>query len=126
MNEREYRRLKDEAKAEYDRKLDAIEMVWKLSGGTSANGAQNTSVSVGKGLLQKAIRLALEDIPNEFTIRDAEDWIRRNNASLAATLKRPSLSSALKRLAGEGVILLTSTGSGKRPSKYRKVGTSSG
>ncbi len=126
MNEREYNRLKAEAEIEYRRKLEAIEMVWKLSGGANRNGTEVIGAIVGKGLLLKAVRHALEDIRGDFTIHDIENWIRRNNPSLAATLKRPSLSGTLKRLAKDGTITLVAAGSGKRASKYRRGSVSSG
>ncbi len=121
MNEREYKRLKSEAEAEYRRKLEAIETVWKMSGGASRNGAEAPSQVFGKGVLLKAVRHTLEEIRGDFTVRDIESRIRIFNPTLAATVRRPSLSSTLKRLEESHEVELVLAGSGKRPSKYRRA-----
>jgi hypothetical protein len=121
MNEREYNRLKSEIEAEYRRKLDALELVWKMSN-SSRNGTQAIQAVngvVGKGRLLKAVRHSLTELRGDFTLHEVENQIRLVNPTLAATIKRPSLSSALKRLAKEGVIIVVSVGAGKKPSKYR-------
>ena len=38
MNRKEYERLKAEAQAEYRRKLEAIETVWRMTDGKNENG----------------------------------------------------------------------------------------
>jgi hypothetical protein len=122
MNQREYEKLRADAAAEYRRKLEAIEVVWKMTGGVSRNGTGADETPVGKGSLQQAVKDALQFISGEFSLRDVEKQIRATDSALAAKVKRPSLSSALKRLANERQIELVSVGKGKRPSKYRRTG----
>ncbi|SRR5712692_2817014 len=124
MNQREYDKLKADAAAEYRRKLEAIETVWRMTGGASPNGASAnaTSTPIGKGALQQAVKNTLQFISGEFTLRDVEKQIQATDSALAAKIKRPSLSSALKRLASEKEIVLVTAGSGKRASKYRRAG----
>jgi hypothetical protein len=122
MNQREYDKLKADAAAEYRRKLEAIETVWRMTGGASPNGASADSTPIGKGALQQAVKNTLQFISGEFTLRDVEKQIQATDSALAAKIKRPSLSSALKRLASEKEIVLVTTGSGKRASKYRRAG----
>lgn len=121
MNEREYNRLRSEIEGEYRRKLDALDLVWKManSSRSGTQAAQAVNGVVGKGKLLRAVRHALTDLHGDFTLRDVESQIRTVNPTLAATIKRPSLSSALKRLAKEGAIVLVSVGTGKKPSTYR-------
>jgi len=124
MNQREYERLKADALSEYKRKLDAIEMVWRMSGGANQTGASSNSFlesSVGKGFLSQAIRNALKLLPGEFNIRDVEKQILAIDQALASRIKRASLSSALKRLEEEKEIVLVEKGKGKRASRYRKA-----
>lgn len=121
MKEREYKALKTEAEAEYRRKLEAIETVWNMSGGASRNGTEVSGQVFGKGVLLKAVRNALEEIRGDFTVRDIESRIRTFNPTLAATLRRPSLSSTLKRLEESHEVELVLAGSGKRPGKYRRA-----
>jgi hypothetical protein len=122
MNLREYQRLKTEAEAEYRRKLEAIEMVWKLSGGDSKNGSSPHETSIGKGSLQQAIRYAIPYLTGEFTLREVEQQMKVHDPVFAAKVKRPSISGALKRMADDKEIVVVAAGSGKRASKYRKAG----
>jgi hypothetical protein len=122
MNEREYHRLKTVAEAEYRRKVEAIEMVWRMTGGTSKNGSKATGIPVEKGSLQQAIRYAIDLLMGDFTARDVEDQMRANDPEFASKVKRPSVSAAVKRLADDKKIVLIQVGKGKRPSKYRKAG----
>jgi hypothetical protein len=119
MNQREYERLKDDAASEYRRKLEAIEVVWKMTGGAN-NGAKADDSPIGRGALQQAIKTALQFITGDFTLRDVEKQIQATNSGFAAKIKRPSLSSALKRMANEKEIVLVEAGMGKRASKFRR------
>lgn len=120
MKEREYRKLRNEIEAEYHKKIEALDLVWKMScGETAANGAAGQVF--GKGTLLKAVRQALEGLRGDFVLKDVVERIRVNNSSFAATLKRASLSSTLKRLAKSHEIEVVEPGKGKRASTYRKV-----
>ena len=121
MNQREYEKLKAEAAAEYRRKLEAIEVVWKMTGGLSKNGTSTDETPIGKGSLQQAVKHALQFITAEFTLRDVEKQIQATDSAFAAKIKRPSLSSTLKRLATDKEIVLVAAGSGKRASRYRRA-----
>lgn len=125
MREAEYKRLKGRIEEECRKKLEALELVWRMSNSTSQNGNQQGSmVTFGKGALQLAVRNALQEIKGDFTLHDIEKWIRTNNQSLAATLKRASLSGTLKRLEEKThEVEIVSRGSGKRASTYRKAAT---
>lgn len=119
MKEREYRKLRSEIEAEYHKKIEALDLVFKMSSnGVAGNG---TSGQVfGKGTLLKAVRQALEGLRVDFTLKDVEERIRANNPSFAATIKRASLSSTLKRLVGQEIEVVE-LGKGKRASTYRKA-----
>src|SRR5437879_1070823 len=121
MNQREYERLKGEAAAEYKKKLEAIDLVWRMSGGTSQNGSNPDVGHVGKGSLLQAVKQAVQFLTGEFTLRDVEKQIQATDSVFAAKIKRPSLSSTLKRLAEDKDIVLVAAGSGKRASKYRRA-----
>jgi hypothetical protein len=123
MNQREYEKLKADAAAEYRRKLEAIEVVWRMSGvGANSNGSHVDETPIGKGALQQAVKSAVQVISGDFTLRDVDKQIRLTDSGFAAKIKRPSLSSALKRLAADREIVLVSLGSGKRASIYRRPG----
>jgi len=128
MNEREYLRLKADAETEYRRKLEAIETVWRMSGGEYSKGWKPTPSLNGdglaKGTLQEAARAAIRLLSGDFTLRDVFTAIAKNDPILAGKLedKMPSLSGALKRMADEKELVLVEAGKGKRPSKYRRPG----
>ena len=113
--------MKAEIEADYRHKMEALELVWNMARGANRNGAEAASATLGKGTLLKAVRPILSDLSGDFTLHDVMKKISLSNPSLAAKLKQPSLSSALKRLAEDGVITLVSRGSGKRASIYRMV-----
>jgi hypothetical protein len=125
MNLREYERLKAKAQADYRRQLEAIETVWKMSGGIVENGAKPQQTNgIEKGSYQRVIRIALDTVPKEFTVRDVFNAIKVSNPDFAESIKDkiPSLSGALKRMEKDKELVLIETGSGKRPSKYRRAG----
>lgn len=128
MNLREYQRLKAEAEADYRRKLEAIETVWKLSGGPSLaaikNGTKSSETGLNKGALQEAARHAYKLLSGEFTHRDVFNKIAATDPTFAEQIKdkMPSLSGALKRMANDNELILVEGGSGKRASKYRRPG----
>jgi hypothetical protein len=110
----------DIAHAQYRRTIEAIETVWKMTGGTRQNGTNDQSVSVGKGALRQAVVDAIQIMPASFTWREVEKQIKSATPDLA--IKRASLSSVLKRLEKDKEIILVAVGSGKRPSTYRRSG----
>lgn len=125
MNKKLYDRLKADAQAEYRRKLEAIETVWKMAGGENGDFThESSSESVGKGALQEAVRDALPHIGGEFTIRTIFNQIQLNDPILAEKIKGklPSVSSVLKRMTDDKQLILVEAGSGKRASKYKRPG----
>ena len=119
MHEREYLRMKRQIEADYRKKLDALELVWGMAGGSASSSPSTSSDELRRGDLREAIRSAVRDLTGEFRPEDVLDAIRADDELLAALIKPASLSSALKRLAEKGEIELIEAGSGKRPSRYR-------
>lgn len=127
MNFREYQRLKAEAQAEYRRKIDAIETVWKLSGGvatTPPGESRQNGVGIPRGSLQHAVRAASELLVGDFTHRDVQNQIATTDPAFAAQIKDKlaSISGCLNRMAEERLLILVERGAGKRPSRYRRPG----
>ncbi|MGA2482038.1 MAG: hypothetical protein ABSF92_02845 [Candidatus Acidiferrales bacterium] len=121
MNDREYRRLRAEAEAEYKRKLEAIETVWKMSGASTSNGTGASGSSMSRGALLDAVRAAVKLIPGgDFTIKEVAEQIEHSNSALASRVKKASISGTLKRLADDKEIVVVALGSGKRASRYRR------
>jgi hypothetical protein len=116
MREPEYRRLKKKIEAEYREKLNALDMVFRMSGGASPkNGDQGGRKS--KGAVSQAVRNALPRISGEFGVLEVEKQIKLDDP--ISSFKRASISSTLKRMAVDGELTCT-PGKGKRASKYRR------
>jgi len=121
MNQREYERLKREIQAEYQKKLEALEMIWQMAQNRNHSTASATTRStseLARGFLLSAVKNALQHISGDFSQHIVVQKIAELHPNLSP-VKRASVSSALKRLAGGKEIELVEAGSGKRPSVYR-------
>lgn len=117
MKELEYRRLKRRIEDEYQEKLKALDMVFRMSGGASSKNGEQGRTS--KGVVSQAVRSALLKMSGEFGVRDIEKQIKTDDPTSA--IKRASISSTLKRMAeDETEITCTEKGRGKKVSKYRR------
>lgn len=131
MNEREYQRLRRKIVERYNRDLEALDRVRRISddsddvddSGTGA-GAGTAAVSSARivGLLD-VVRTAVWAQSGTFNLRDVIAKIEEQNPEVGDLLvgKSTSVSSALKRLQDENCIEVVQLGSGKRPSIYRLV-----
>jgi hypothetical protein len=122
VNQREYERLKAQAQAEYQRTVEAIERVWEMTGGSTKNGSAPAEAGPRRGSVKMAVQQAVQSQLGPFSLRDIERFIQNNNPLLSGKIKRPSLSSALKRLEKDKEIVLVAAGSGKRASTFRRAG----
>jgi hypothetical protein len=129
VNKREYLRLRRELREEYDRKLAALNTVFKMYGGDvnealpfmeGVEDAKHMPEKPRRGDLVKAIQ---EIVPKyRLLLFNAYD-VRRDLSKIYPNLKvnESSVSSALKRLADSkgSPIELESSGRGRRASRYR-------
>jgi hypothetical protein len=120
MTEKEYSRLKQRIEDERRKSLEALERIWSLSKG-SGNGSKPRSPveSAKSSKLKQAILNVLPALSGEFIQKDVEEKIKVHDPVFAESLKRASISMALKRIAGEEKIELLEVGKGKRATRYR-------
>lgn len=116
MKEAEYLRLKRAAQIDYQKKIEAIETVWKMSSGPSQKG-KKSSLSKSGGLTD-SVRKAIDTFDNQFTIKDVEREVKNINPSL--TIRLPSIATVIIRLLQNSEIQKVSQGSGRQPSVYVK------
>jgi hypothetical protein len=121
VNEREYRRLRQQIEDDYRRKIDALEVVWKLSANTS-NG-NSAEVPVKRGTIDNLVRNVLGSMTGQFSPRDVMEEMQKI-PDFPGGINRSSVSSALKRLADDGVLSVVQIGKGKRASRYQRKGVS--
>lgn len=120
MRESEYLKLKQRIEADYRRKLDALELVWKMSG--SANSKPSTYASVPltgrtKGQLVRAIREFIHKASAEFSISELQTALLRDHPEFGE-VRRQSIATALRR---QKNIELISKGRGRTEARYRKA-----
>ena len=116
MREREYLRLKRQIEAEYRQKLEALELVWKMSGKVAGRPERIARVA-----LQQFVRaFSAEAYDDEFTVDDVFRYVRQQTPGVV--LNRASLSGILQRFVRNGELELVSRGKGSKPSRYRRTG----
>lgn len=117
MKQREYETLKAQIEAEYRKKSDALELVWKMS----VKGAASAAPTTGRGAVLNAVKSAINVMHGNFNTADIERQIRGADAILGAKVKRGSISNTLKRLVGEKLIEVVDQGTGRQASTYKRV-----
>jgi hypothetical protein len=116
MREREYLRLKRQIEAEYRQKLEALELVWKMSGKVAGRPERIPRVA-----LQQLVRAFLDEAhDDEFTVDEVFKYVRLQTPGVV--LNRGSLSGVLQRFVRNGELELVSRGKGSKPSRYRRMG----
>lgn len=130
--EREARRRRDEAKAAADAKYeDTVRAIRKVRDLLSKNGDENNDsvgvkpdacVSIQKHV--RPLRPAIEEVIREslsnqdFTYRDVQNALNAKYPNIVPDSRLPSISSTLKRLEEEKMLVVLVRGSGKRASRY--------
>ena len=116
MREREYLRLKRQIEAEYRQKLEALELVWKMSGKVAGRPERIARVA-----LQQFLRAFLAEAhEDEFTVDEVFRYVHQQTPGVV--LNRASLSGILQRFVRNGELELVSRGKGSKPSRYRRMG----
>lgn len=120
MRVSEYLKLKQRIEADYRKKLDALELVWKMSDAVNGKlGSQTAPLLQGrtKGRLVRAVREFIQKATSEFAISDIQTALLRDHSELGE-VRRQSIATALRRQKG---IEIVSAGKGRTEAKYRKV-----
>jgi DNA-binding transcriptional ArsR family regulator len=121
MNEREFLRLRRQLDEDYNRKVQALELVWEMACGPEPPPAHDTPDKVGKVAYSAEILAILSKISSVFTVKDVEEAIKRDRPDIK--MDRSTISHTLKRAARDDQLAVVETGKGKRPTKYRRVGS---
>jgi hypothetical protein len=116
MRDAEYHRLKKRIQQEYDEKIKALDMVFRISGGGSPAREANTRSS--KGAVGQAVRAAIQKMSGNFVVRDIENQLKSDDPT--SKIKRASISSTLKRLADDDEIKLVEEGKGNKGSIFHR------
>lgn len=124
MNEREYLKLRKDARDEYHRKLGALDTVWRMSNGTAPpnppSKSKVRSIDGERGNLVALVNQAVDAIEGEF---NAKDVMNRVRAVCGKEPDRSAVSHTLKRLEQSGKLVTVSAGSGRKGSIYARHAT---
>lgn len=115
MDEREYKRLKNQIIAEFHEKIRSLETIWKIYSRSQITKKSGHSTH---GEITKAVRNSINEIPQTFTPREIKAWIDANVVSVRG-VKIPTISTILSRLEYEGFIQMIRRGRGRMPTTYR-------
>lgn len=96
--------------------LEGLELAWKLLGG----GSIRTEEAGQRSGVAQAVMGIVAEMESDFTAPDVTDALEAKYPDRKMPFDRSSISGALRRLAGEGALILVEKGAGKRPSVYRR------
>ena len=120
MDYAQYKKLKEEIDADYQKKKDALEMLWSMY--QKPNGASSSpseSYSRGSGAsVSDAIRKVLSGLEGDFTVDDIQQGLTDHGIKGVARL---SITNTLHRLWRRKEIDLVKKGQGRTASIYRKI-----
>jgi hypothetical protein len=100
--------------------LEAVKTTRRLLGGKPANSQQNeitpTSGRPKFGAVADAVKAAISELPDRFTLADVEKTLEKSGQTYNAA----SVRTAVNRLRGI-LIDIAKQGAGRRASKYKKM-----
>lgn len=111
MKLKEYEGLKIKAKADYQQKLEAIELVWSMT-----KKQENSRESQPARGIAKAVREFVENSTNAFSVVNIEDSLK----PAYGDKKRGAISTAIQRMIDKE-IKIKEKGYGRNPSLYVKI-----
>jgi hypothetical protein len=131
MNEREYRRLIQQLEADFQKKREAIELVWLMARDTNHDASPRAQGNGGgNGTRSGTLAAAVEDVITrfitetvQFNLNTVIELIEANHPEIKKPINPTSVSGCLKNLAKDKptFLVLAQRGSGKRPNLYQKV-----
>jgi len=115
MNYEEYAKLKEELEAEFKKKMEALEMVWKMCQ-KSTGTAELKNNNRAYGHIAVAIRKVLETTTVDFSVDYIMDALKAHDIKVG----RLVITNTLHRLARRGELEVVQKGKGRIASIYRK------
>jgi hypothetical protein len=122
MKEYEYKELKRRFRAEYEKKLEALEIVYRASrdrGEPLSSPALEPSIAPnGATTLAGAIKEALPLLPDTFDINDVIALVGERHPD-KKPINPTSVSGGLRQLHKRGALKVIEPGRGTKPTIYR-------
>ena len=115
MDYAQYKKLKEEIETEYQKKKDALEMVWRMcqkQNGASASGTEHSGSSTSD-----AVRRVIEGLANDFTANDIQQGLKDHSVK---GVQRLAITNTIHRLCRRGELEVVKKGRGRMAGVYRK------
>lgn len=116
MEYAEYVKLKSEIEADYQKKKEALEMVWRMS--KRHENGHSTDGETYKTTLSSNIREIIKGLPDQFDANDVEEGLKAIGVKLRG---RIALTNTLHRLYRRHELDVIKKGLGRTPGVYRKA-----
>ena len=113
MKKSEYLKLKNQIEQEFLKKVEALEMVWEMSGGNDLEGI----IPPARGGITVAVKKFVSDSASPFNIFDVENEVKKTKPDA----RRVSVSTVLRRMVQSNEIEIYKSGSGRTPHVFRKI-----
>ena len=114
MDYAQYKKLKEEIEAEHKKKLEALEMVWRMCQNQNHTDAKDGSDRSGS--TADAIRKVIAGLSNDFSADDVEQGLKDHHVK---RVKRLAITNTLHRLHRRGELEIIRKGQGRMPGIFR-------
>ena len=115
MDYAQYKQLKDEIEIDHNKKLEALEMVWRMCQKQNGSGASGTEHSGSTA--SDAIRRVIEGLANDFSANDIQQGLKDHSVK---GIQRIAITNTIHRLCRRGELEVVKKGKGRMPGVYRK------
>lgn len=115
MDYAQYKKLKEEIEAEHKKKLEALELIWRMCQNQNSSDAKDgadRSISTAD-----AIRKVLEGLSGDFSADDIEQGLKDHHVK---RVKRIAITNTLHRLVRRGELEIVKKGRGRISGVFRK------
>ena len=111
----QYKQLKDEIEIDHKKKLEALEMVWRMC--QKQNGSSASSVEHFGSTTSDAVRRVVEGLANDFTANDIVQGLKDHSVK---GVQRIAITNTIHRLCRRGELEVVKKGRGRMAGVYRK------
>jgi len=111
--------MKQQIEAEHRKRMDALELLWKDFGEKSNLQGKMDFVKSPKGELTSGVQEIVKMLDSDFSVENVAEKLKISKPNLS--IKRPSISTVLKRLVDEGQIQIVEVGKGRRATIYKRT-----
>lgn len=112
MDEKEYRRMLEELKRDYEKKVQALNTVWQMY---QTKGETTPTASVAD-----LMREAIDKLEEPFHLWQVRNQIEADHPEAKGKIKTNTLSGHLTRMHKRGELEIVKKGYGTQPSSYKK------